>query len=105
MVVPGMKTDTRLIKDIEGVDKRGTQCRGEGHALHLSARECSGLTIQGKIAHANIPEVSQSAADFIQDHTAGFIPGRYVEMREEITALIHTQCIELPDVKGPQAVE
>ncbi len=71
MIVPRVKTYTRLIKDIEAVDKGGTQSGSEGHTLHLASREGAGLAVQCEISQPHLAEVRESAADLIQDHLAG----------------------------------
>ena len=49
MVVPGVKADARLIQDIQGIDQRGAEGGGEGHALDLTAGKGPGLPIQCEI--------------------------------------------------------
>jgi hypothetical protein len=105
VIVSGVKTDARLVQDIEGVDQAGAEGRSQGNALDLTTGKGAGLPIQGDIAKPHVSKVSESAADLTQDKLAGFIPGRDTERLKKVVGLIHVQGIHLTDIQAPKAIQ
>ena len=104
VVVPGMKTDTRLIQDIEGIDQGRPKGRSERNALYLTSRKGPGLPVQREIPQPHVPEVSEPAADFTQDKPACFIPRGHTKRFKKLACLINIHGIEPADVEPPQPI-
>jgi len=54
VVVARVKPDAGLVQHVEGVDQRGSQRRGQRHALHFSPRQGPGLAVQREVAQTDI---------------------------------------------------
>jgi hypothetical protein len=105
VIVSGVKTDARLVQDIEGVDQGGAEGRSQGNALDLTPGKGAGLPVQGDIAQAHVSKVSESARDLTQDKSAGFIPGRDMKGLKKRVSLIHVQGIDFTDIQPPKAIQ
>jgi hypothetical protein len=57
MIVAWVKSDTGLVEHIKGIDQRGTQSRGQSHALDFTAGKGAGLPIKGQIVQADIFQI------------------------------------------------
>ena len=60
LVISLMKSDTRLIEDIQNIDKFRANLRSKAYALALATRECTGSSAKREIAQAHIGQEAQS---------------------------------------------
>ena len=57
-----MQADARLIQDVERVDKRGSEGRGEMSSLDLPSGKGSRLAVQGQIPQPDLFETGKAGA-------------------------------------------
>ena len=73
-----MKTDRRLVKDIEYIDKLAAKLCGQTYALALATRQSRRGSIELKIAQANINKKTQTGGYLLYDF-ARYLPVAVVE--------------------------
>ena len=73
--VTRVQTNAGLVQHKQGIDQRCAQCRGQVDALHLAAAQGAALPVQAQIADANIAQVFQARADFIQQQMQRLLLG------------------------------
>ena len=71
--VARMQADARFVEDEKRIDQASAQAGGEVHPLGLAARERARGAVQGEIAQADLVEIAEAGADFVQDQAEGVV--------------------------------
>ncbi len=74
--VARMQADARFIEDVERVDQRSAQRRGEIDALDFAAAERARLAVEREVAEPNIHEVTEARTNFGKQKIVGFVERR-----------------------------
>ena len=64
--VARVQADAGLVQHEQGVDQRGAQRRRQVDALHLAATQGAALPVQRQVADADIAQIAQPVADFLE---------------------------------------
>ena len=99
-VVPLMKTDARLIEDIEHIHELRTYLGSQSDALAFSTRQRYGCAVERKIIQAYIEQEAESALEFLQDFSSNFLLLAF-----EVRLHILQPVIKLVDVHARQFVD
>ena len=103
-VVPGVKTDARLVEHVEGVDQGRADGRGERRALHLAARKGPRLAVEGEVAEAHLFQVPEPPAHLAEHHTGRLVSFRDAKAFEEGERPVHVERVHLRDGEPPEPV-
>src|SRR5579862_429194 len=72
LIVALMKSDRRLVKDIQHADEARSDLRGESNALSLAAGEAARRAVERQVFEADIREKIQPLANFLQNQFGDF---------------------------------
>ena len=63
--IAGMKTNTRLVHDKQGVHERGAKTGGQVYALHFATAQRARRAVESQVTEADLAQVPKSGDDFV----------------------------------------
>src|SRR5262249_8092516 len=94
-----VQADTRLIQDVQGIDQRRPQRRGQIDALHLAPREGARLAIERQVVQAHIDHVLQPTDDFSEQQRDSLVVAiRFGQVAKERIGIAYGHGIDLGNV-------
>ena len=82
--VARMQAHARFVQDKERIHQPGAQAGGEIHALGFAAGERARRAVQREIAQADLVEITEPRADFVQDQAEGVVRSQAVPFGERL---------------------
>ena len=96
--VARVQADARLVEDVQRIDQRRAQRRGQVDPLHLAAGQGARLAVERQIIQPDGHQVAQAAANLAEQQGDGFVVQRRGgQILEEVGAGAHGQGVNVRD--------
>ncbi len=105
--VARVQADAGLVEHEHRVHQRGAQRGGQVDALHLAAAERAALAVQRQVLQADVAQVLQPRAHFVQQQLQGFVEhrARQAQAVEEAPQAFDRQLHQVVQVQARQRLE